>query len=230
VIFASARTGSTSLADLLNKIKGVNLCFEPFNEDYPKWKTGNIDYLSKIKDKSSFNKVLNDLFDNFNALKVLDYQLPEKYYFKLLSRSDIKILFLRRKSVLDQIISDLVAHQVGEWRKTKDINVYDNLKPLDLKEMGEKLKYVKKLNEMYYDYLEKSRKNDFLPLWYEELYLENLAANRTRLKKICDFLNIIIPSDKAIRNHMTPSVSKINYENCYKMIPNYDDIIERFGS
>src|SRR3989344_1983765 len=40
VIFATARSGSTSLAEVLGKSKDVKLCFEPFNADYPKWNPG----------------------------------------------------------------------------------------------------------------------------------------------------------------------------------------------
>ena len=230
VIFASARTGSTSLADLLSTSRDVKLCFEPFNADFPKWKLGNKNYAKLVKDKNSLNKSLDELFTIYNALKVLDYQLPEKIYFELLARQDIKIIFLRRKNLFDLAVSDLVAHQVREWRKNKSLSIYKNLKALDEKEFSGKIKYIKHLNTVFNGFLERNRKGDYLQLWNEDLYTEDFKNNKKTLQKICKFLEISLPPDHAIKKHMTPSKAKINYKNIYSKIPNYEELKEKFES
>lgn len=229
VIFATARTGSTSLAELLGKSKDVKLCFEPFHEDFSKWKPGNKNYSKLIKDDVSLNRVLDEIFTKFNGLKVLDYQLPENIYFELLRRKDLKIIFLRRKNLLELGISDLVAHQVGEWRKLNKTSLYKNLKPLDLNKMEETIKYVNHLNKTYFQFLEKNRKDDYMSLWYEELYSEDFKKNKKTIQKICNYLEIALPPDTAIKKYMTPSKAKINYKNIYSKIPNYKEIVKRLG-
>src|SRR3972149_4650307 len=228
VIFAHARTGSTSLARVLAESKDVKMASEPFHPGFSKWNPKERNYSKLIKDKKTMNDALDELFRKYSAIKVLDYQFPKKIYFEMLGRKDLKFLFLRRKNLLEAAISTAVGEQTKEWHKQGNQKVYDNLKPVDIDEIAKWIKYIGKLSETYFSYLEKNRSNDFLPLYYEDLYSEDLENNRKTLKAICDFLDITLPPDVVIEKYMTPSKAKINYKNIYSRIPNYQEIMERF--
>lgn len=228
VIFANARTGSSSLALVLGDSKDVKLSFEPFHPKYPEWNPGEKDYSKLIVDRQTMNKYLDELFEKFNALKVLSYQLSSDIYFELLKRKEIKVLFLRRKNLLDMAISQMVAAQTGEWQKAKDDGIYDKLKVLDIKELKNRIDYAKELNEKYYKFLQKNRKDDYLPLWYEEIYSENLEKNIETIQEICEYVEISMPSVEAIEKYTNPAKSKSNYKNIYDNIPNLQEIKSEF--
>ena len=229
VIFASARTGSSSLARLLEKSKGVKLVFEPFNPKFREWSPNEKNYHELVRNVMEINNTLDELFKRFNAMKTLDYQLSEKNNSALLGRRDLKVLFLTRRNLVEQIISDLVAHQTKIWDKRGPKRIYNSLKPIDITEMQNKIDYVIHLNGTYLKFLEKNRGADFLHLFYEDLYSEDISKNIKAITKICKFLEIPTPPKPAIEKYMTPSKVKINYENIYNNLPNYKEIEKKFG-
>lgn len=229
IIFATARTGSTSLARVLGESADVKMAIEPFHEGFPKWNPEEKDYSKFIVDVKTMNEALDDLFSRYTAIKVLDYQMEPEIYYSMFKRKDFKTLFLRRKNIAQSALSSLIAKQTSEWHKQENTEIYKNLKPIDLNEMSEMIDYVISLNSKYAKFLEKNRKGDYLSLYYEELYSDNLEQNITNLKAICDFLGISLPSQEAIKKYMLPSEAKINYLDIYKNVPNYKEIERRFG-
>jgi len=229
VIFASARTGSTSLARVLGESKEVKMAIEPFSPDYTKWNPKEKNYYELATNAGRINKVLDELFKRFNAIKILNYQLSESANFSLLARKDLKILFLTRKNVVEQIISDLVAHQTKRWHKPVDGSIYDKLEPIDISEMQKKIDYVQYLNDKYLKFLEEKREGGYISLFYEELYSEDMDENIKTISTICVFLGIPTPANEVVEKYMPPSKAKINYKNIYKKVPNFNEIVKKFG-
>lgn len=229
IIFADARSGSTSLSKLLDSSENVKLCMEPFHPDYSKWNPGEKNYNQSITSSEKMGKVLDEIFEKFNAMKVLSYQFPSNIYLAMLKRKDLKILFLRRKNNALGALSSLIAHQTSMWhKKDMDEKSYENLKPIDIPEMKKMVDYMNELNEKYESFLKKYRSNDYLPLLYENLYSENDESNRKTILEICEFLNISLPPENIIERYMKPSNSKQNQNNLYKQVPNYKQIQETF--
>ena len=229
IIFASARSGSTSLAEVLNKSKGIKMAFEPFHPKFNTWTPDEKNYSKKIHNSATMNDALNELFSKYTSIKVLDYQFPKKIYFSMLNRKEFKIVFLRRKNLLSAAISNVIAHQTSQWQKQPDQTIYDHLKPIKLNKISEWVDYVGELNETYHQYLETHRKGNYLELIYEQLYSERLEKNKQTINEICQFLNISMPPINAIKKHMTPSQAKINSQNIYHKIPNFKEIKAKFG-
>ncbi len=229
IIFATARTGSTSLARVLGESSDVKMAIEPFHEGFSKWNPEEKDYSKFIVNSETMNQALNDLFSRYTAIKVLDYQLEPEVYYSMLKRKDFKILFLRRKNIAQSVLSNLVAEQTSEWHKQDNTEIYKNLKPINLDKMSEMIEYVSTMNSENAKFLEENKKGDYLPLYYEELYSDSLEQNTANLKIICDFLGISLPPEDAIKKYMLPAEAKINYLDIYKNVPNYKEIEEKFG-
>lgn len=229
VIFAHPRSGSTSLARVLAESPDVKMAIEPFHPKYSTWNSGARNYSEFIKDEKTMNQALDELFAKYTAIKVLDYQFPEKIYFSMLKRNDLKVLFLRRKDLLAAALSNAIGEQTGQWHKQADVSIYDNLKPIDITKIRKWMKYVSALNDEYYQYLQKHRKRGFMPLYYENLFSTDFNENKKNLEKICLFLEITLPPDSAIEEFMSPSRAKINFQNIYSKIPNYREVVNEFG-
>jgi len=218
VIFGHARSGSTSLARVLGESSDVKMAIEPFHPKYSQWNPKERNYSEFIKDVKTMDFALNEVFSKYSSVKVLDYQLPKKLYFRMIDRADLKIIFLRRKNLVDAAISTAVAERTGEWHERKDKIVYENLKPLDVEEIRKWVDYVGGLSDTYLSYLKKNKKGGYVQVFYEELYLEGLERTERELGKICKFLGVEIPPDSVIDKYMLPKNSKINYKNIYEKI------------
>ncbi len=230
VIFANARSGSTSLAKLLNESVGVNLAMEPFHPNYSEWNPEERNYSEYIEDSETMNEALDELFDKYNAMKVLIYQFPPEIYLTMLKRQDLKILFLRRENLVKAAFSSLVAQQTNIWHKA-DLNekAYEELGPIEAKKIEEIVEYVGGLNKGYEEFLRGNREGDYLPLVYEDLYSEDMRENRDMIAKICNFLKIELPPEDKIEEYMKPSKAKQNQDNLYAKIPNYEEIKREFN-
>jgi len=229
-IFAHARSGSTSLATVIDASPDVKMAIEPFHPEYSKWNPNEPDYSSIIKDKISMNKALEELFSKYNAIKVLQYQFSDEIYIELLKRKAIKILFLRRKDYLAGVISGLIAEQTNVWKKD-DIKTkvdYSKLKPLSISRAKKMLTYVSEQMEFYEDFLRENRKGEYLKIYYEELFSEDQMQNLEKIQRIRKFLEIKPPDSEVIEKYMTPSQTQINDKGDYRKIPNYQEIMNTF--
>jgi LPS sulfotransferase NodH len=231
IIFANARSGSTSLTKLLGESPDVKMCLEPFHPKYSKWNPTERNYSKFIKNAKTMNSALDEIFQKFTAMKVLVYQFPEKIYKQMLSRKEFKIIFLRRKNLAEAAFSSLVGEQTNIWhRKDMDKNKYAKLKPIKISEIKKIASYVEKMNDIYEKYLKENRKGDVMYLFYEELYSETMDKNTGKISDICNFLDIRHPDIKFIEKYMKPSNSKQNLNNIYSRVPNYKEIQEVLNS
>lgn len=179
IIFAHARSGSTTLANVLSHCKDVQISIEPFHPKYSSWNPGEKNYFEFVKNNSTLDVALEELFSKYNGLKILNYQFEESIYFHLLAKKNIKIILLSRKRMIDAVISRMIAGQTSIWQKddSKSFNVFDNLKPVDIDEAKELLDYLHDLDQVYRSFLLENRKADILEVYYEELFFEDHLKN-----------------------------------------------------
>ncbi len=229
VIFANARTGSTSLAKLLGESKDVKMSIEPFHPKYPSWNPQERNYSKFITNKATIDEALNELFQKYTALKVLQYQFPFQIYFQMLKRQDLKILFLTRKSKFDTAISGLVAEQTAIWQKEDLDRVgkgkFFQLNPVPPQRLVDKIDYIYELETTYRKFLEENRTGDFMELIYENLFSESEEQNKKMMNEICSFLKVSLPPGTAISKYMKISNSKIN-SDLYQNLPNYQELLQ----
>ena len=231
VIFANARSGSTSLAKLLGSSEDVQMSIEPFHPSYSDWNPGERNYAEFIDSAQKMNTALEEIFEKYSAIKVLQHQFSKEIYFQMLKTKDLKILFLTRDNLIELAISRLVAGQTSIWQKEdlKENEIFTKLTPIDLDEIQEMIEYISELVEIYTKFLKENREGEYLHLKYESLYSSDMEQNMSRIAEICEFLGVKLPSRVNIEKYMLPSNAKINYANVYKNIPNLAQIEARFG-
>lgn len=232
IIFAHARSGSTSLANVLGASPDVSMAIEPFHEKYSVWNTSEPNYQEMIRDEASLHKVVDEIFSKYNAFKVLMYQLPTHLYLALLARKDLKVLFLKRTDYLAAAMSSLIAEQTGVWKKDdQKVQIdYSKLEPLNIDRLKEMIDYLGEQMDTFENFLEKERKGGYMKLTYEKLYSEDLEIDKLQIKKICKFLNISMPPEDIVQKYLKPSSAQLNYENIYQQIPNHDEIMQKLNT
>ena len=234
ILLAIARSGSTSLAKLLGASDDVDMCIEPFHPDYPKWHPNEPDYSKKIIEVKSLDEAADELFEKFTAIKVLNYQLDAELYKHLMSRQDLKVLLLYRKDILASLLSAEISKQTGAWHKEEltddSFEKYNELNPLDIDWLKKSYDFISSQNKVFKEFLEKHKAGNYLEIFYEELYSEDMDKNTKAITKICNFLQIEVPDKQSVEKYMLVSNAKLNMTKQYEMIPNYDEIIEAFRS
>lgn len=234
VIFAHARSGSTTLYRILQLHPLMNVALEPFWHGYAKENPGERNYVDFIEDVPSLEKALDDLFAMYNGIKILSYQLSKELYTHLLLSPDVTVIFLQRANLLRAEVSGCIAEQTCVWQ-ISDLNeqtrrMYRNLKPISLKKIGDDLEYAKELRDAYNSVTERRATGTYLKVYYEKLYTGDLGANRAAAREIFDFLGLELPTCEELDYHLDPRTSKINSSESYALLPNANEINERFGT
>lgn len=225
IIFAYARSGSTTLHHLLYLHPEIKMAFEPFNQGLSREGKG---YHFHVKDNTSLNQVLDKIYVHHTGIKHLNNQLSEEHN-KLLLKKNYKIIFLWRKNYLQKTISHLISTKTGVWFNDRKKIFQTPFSPVKAEDVLTYLNIYKSRLNNYYTYLTSNR-IDFYNLTYEELYHHDLPV-RDRLNKLNEVFNYLGYSKLTDRHAiqqaeslLDPGKSKINDNLTYNKIPNIMEI------
>jgi hypothetical protein len=234
ILFAHPRSGSSSLYQILQLHPELNILEEPFNEHFTEWNPNNKNYLSLISDIPSLNAQLLEIFNAYNGVKVLDYQLPDELAAHLLQRLDCKIIFLRRRNLLQSVVSVLIAEQTHLWKKwemSKPLeDYYRNLQPLDIAEIQGRIRYLKDHLDFFESVIDNRSAREAIKLTYEELYFASSAQQDQLMNDVWNLLAITPLLPSSYQNYAQPETAKINSAATYSFIPNAEEIQDRCGN
>jgi LPS sulfotransferase NodH len=229
VVIAHARSGSNCLVELLNLALPAPILNEPFNERFPTWAAGNPDYLSRVHDVASLDAVVDEIARSWSGLKVLGYQLDLPLLTHLLLRADVQVIRLRRRNLLETVVSNLVALQTNLWKTWDTVgpleDVYADLQPISLEDVRINLRYTRtRLDEV--DAILDDREGPTLRLGYEELYLRDTEAALVTLWR---FLDVMPPRDERVGYFLDPAQVQMARPETYGRVPNIGEIEAAFG-
>ncbi|HVL03459.1 MAG TPA: hypothetical protein VM386_03365, partial [Acidimicrobiales bacterium] len=207
---------------------------EPFNEGFTRWQdgNGNPDYLSRISDAASLDRVLDDIFDDWSGLKVLTYQLGDLLEHAL-RRVDVHVIFLRRRNLLAAVVSNLIALQTNLWQSWEAKGpidaYYERLEPLRVSDVEELLEWNKRrLAEV--DAVISSRSSPTFRVVFEDVHLADQHAQRRWLAELWSFLGVEPVDHEQVAYHLDPSSVQMASPERYGRLPNATEINDALGS
>jgi hypothetical protein len=228
ILFAHPRSGSSSLYQILQLHPALNILEEPFNESFTLWDPNNIDYLARIHDIPSLDAQLAEIFATYNGVKVLNYQLPDELTVHLLQRPDCAIIFLRRRNLLQSVVSMLIAEQTHVWKKWDMVRpleeYYRNLQPLDIAEVQQRVRGLKEELDFFEAVVA------VIKLTYEELYFAPPTERDEQIAAIWRKLGIAPLESEQIQYYLQPESVKMNSAATYALLPNMQEIQQFCGS
>ena len=234
VFFAHPRSGSSSLYQILQLHPDLNILEEPFNENFTRWNPQHKNYRDLIHDIPSLDVQLTDIFANYNGLKVLDYQLPDELAVHLLQQRDYNIILLRRKNLLQSVVSVLIAEQTRLWKKwemNKPLeDYYRDLRPLDVQDIRRRVTELKQHLEFFESVIEALPKDKTMQLLYEDFYFAPPVQRNAQLAAIWNFLGIKPLASEQIQYYLEPEKVKINSAATYRFLPNASEIQKFCGN
>lgn len=237
VLLAWPRSGSSSLWRALQAHPGLVLVpDEPFNENFVDWSPGNPDYLARAHDVEALDTVLAELFDLYDGIKVLSYQLDEEQLRHLVLRPDLRIVFISRRNLLQTAVSDRVAKQTKLWNRWDADpgqpleRYYGSLDPLDLddlrryvSELATHLQWVGSLLDLRTD-------GHVFRLGYEDLYFADRESQYDQLSGLWAFLDLPALSPPELNEYLDPETAKLGVQATYGRLPNAAEIDAALGA
>lgn len=233
LLLAHPRSGSSNLYEILQIHSELNTCDEPFNEDRTAWSADNKDYCKLVRDWASLKAVLDEIFTQFNGLKLLSYQLPEAWVERLVGRPDFRVLFVRRKNVLQAVVSNMVAEQTGLWHRWDTCRppetFYTDLQPLDLGELRTRLDEMAQHLRHLETIIDRRRDRRIHKIVYEEFFFADPVQQRTAIDTLWAFLELDPITSGQIDYFLRPERSRLNSATTYRQLPNADQIESTCG-
>lgn len=234
IFFAHPRSGSTSLYQILQLHPELNILEEPFNENYTQWNSNNKNYLELIHDISSLEVQVTEIFTTYNGIKMLDYQLPDHLAVHLLQCPDYKVIFLRRRNILQAVVSVLIAKQTMLWKKwemTKPLEeYYRDLQPLDIQDVRRRVTALKDHLDFFESIIGTRSSNEVMKLTYEDLYFSEISQQNLQISAVWKLLAIAPLEVEQYQYYLQPESVKINSAATYAFLPNAREIQEFCGN
>lgn len=234
VIFAQARTGSTTLTAALSCHSEVRIAQDVFAKGFSQWFPGERDYSSVAKDVDSLNESLIDIFSKYSGFKTLSHELTEDLNSYLLLNEEHRVIYLRRRNHLQAVVSCEIAEQTKVWQigdyQKFDGDRYKDLNAIPIEKLKAALDYHAYLDSFYEKVLNGRASGSFLTLFYEDLYRDDLDEGRRAIGAVFDFLSLETPYGEELDFHLSPRKSKINSLETYRAVPNIDEINAALGS
>ncbi len=237
LIFALARTGSTTLRRLLECHPAVSCVHEPFNP-------GRRRPPEPVTDGGRLHHELRQLRKRTSGIKhVWD---PKGWPFpdgsplnrELLTRPRQRIVFLNRQNVLRRLVSLQMSRQAKAWGIDDADRTAMREFPfaaLDTAALGYFLARERDAIAHHRRAIVESG-NPFLDLWYEDVLAPAIPIDRREamLGTILEFLGLdpVLPAKRRdrVRLLLQPQDGPLNSAATYRRIPGIDDVEARFGS
>ena len=204
VIFASPRSGSTTLANMIAS-QGYSVCYEPFNHVLKK------EYYHKLIKEGE--GVIPSLMENYDCVKHLSGHGGERIDRCLLK---YKSMILKRKNIIKSALSYCISSKIGIW-KAKELvgGEFDKLGSIDIMHIRAAMGRIRHINKYNADKV----------VYYEDLYGNE---SKKEISDIFDYFGISIKNWNAIDSCMDIK-NKMNSDETYNKIKNIDEI-RKLGS
>jgi hypothetical protein len=234
VIFAHARSGSTSFMRALERHPRIRVLNEPFSETFKQWHPHHPAYHDLVTDVSSLDRYVPDMFSECNGVKVLSYQRSREVYEHLLRMPDLRVILMRRANLLQSVVSMMVSEQTDVWHswdmKMPLDELYASLESLSIDDARERIAVLSDEIAFYDRVVAERDPGDVLRLTYEELYLGTSDRRRELLDGATRFLGLEPVADEEADVILDPSRTKLNSRKSYALVPNAREVDAALGS
>ena len=232
VIFAHARSGSTSFVKALERHPRIRILNEPFSETFRDWHPHHPAYGELVTDPASLDRYVPDMYAECNGVKVLSYQRPRELYEHLLRSPDRRVILMRRANLLQSVVSMMVSEQTDVWHawdmQRPIEELYAELRPLDADDVRARMDVLADEIAFYDRVLDERDASDVLRLTYEDVYTG--GRGREFLDEATRFVGLDPVADDEADALLDPARTKLNSRESYGLVPNAQQLDSALGS
>lgn len=234
VVVAHPRSGSNALVGILRCHPAITLLNEPFNEDFSSWLPANPDYLSQVSDVASLDQVVDGILAGHSGFKLHTYQLEMSLLAHLLTRPDLHVVFLRRRNLLEAVVSSFIAEQTGlwsAWDRDQDPEAYYNdLAPVPLDDLRELLGQTREDLGEVAAILRSRADGRALELFYEDLFLADRDTRWRLVGSLWAHLGLAPCAGPRVGGFLENASFRMGGPSTYGRLPNLAEIEAALGN
>ena len=199
-----------------------------------KWRPGNKDYRNAVRDLPSLKENVAEILEDYDGFKMLNYQLDNDLLEYLLLEADFRVVFNRRRNLLQTAVSNMIAHQTDVWTKWSMEgpleSYYSDLTPLDLHEVRDRIDWLSSSLAWCESVLDRRSEGSTFRVWYEDFYFSSFADQAECLSTLWDFVGVEPIAASGLEYYLRPGASKLNSPATYAMVPNIQQVNDECGS
>ncbi|MBC5798672.1 MAG: hypothetical protein GIW94_01625 [Candidatus Eremiobacteraeota bacterium] len=233
LIYACARTGSTSLRQALDCYAGICTApGEPFNAHRLK---------GKIPDLPSLQRDVDRLWHRYNGFKHVvrsDRSVFQEHSIDdhLLTSAASRVVLLNRRNALQRAVSLLMGQQTGVWqlRNNRGKVLDHRYEPLDKAAIRQELADEHAASVSVKRRLDESGL-PYMTLWYEDVFGDGSVEQRLlALGEVIAFITGRPFRRSSLHRNalriLNPTKTRVNSAETYERVPRIHEIDEEFGS
>jgi hypothetical protein len=222
------------LVEVLDAHPELRILNEPFNENFTSWQAGNPNYRDRLVDRDGLDGVLADVFATYSGFKTLSFQVLGALLESLLLRSDLDVVVLRRRNLLEAVVSNLIALQTNLW-KTWDADrpledYYTRLQPIAVSDVEHLTSATEAVLDRVDEIVHRRGDGQVLKLWYEDFSLGHRAQQRAAVNELWSFLGVEAFESHEIDWYLDPANVQMRAASTYGAPPNLDELNAALGS
>jgi hypothetical protein len=235
IIFALARTGSSTLAKALNLHHDLSCFHEPFNPG-----NEHSSYQKNIHDECHLSAEISKIQSKYKGIKHVWH--PQGWPFpknpslnKLILLKFNKVILLNRRSILQRVVSNQISLQTNIWGTVhpgyKEKIAGFMFDPLDKNWIRWHIQNeIQYLNE--WKCFLRNKSIDFLEVHYEDIFPSDNEQKIKIMNDICSFLggSKFEEKNKSILLDLLSPEHKMSPVAIYNKIPNIIEIEMEFGN
>jgi hypothetical protein len=189
-----------------------------------------------VTDVTSLDRVVDGILDDYSGFKVLSYQLDPELLAHLLCRTDLYVVFLRRRNLLEAAVSGLIAEQTGLWaawdrdqlRALEDY--YTDLPPLSVEDVREKLRQIGENVAEVAAILGTRSDGRVLHLCYEDLFLGERSTRWRLVESVWSHLGLPPCENPRVGRFLENASFRMGKPATYGRLPNLAEIEATLGN
>jgi hypothetical protein len=234
VVVAHPRSGSNALVEILRCHPQLTLLNEPFNEKFSTWLPANPDYRSRVSDVASLDRVVDGILARYSGFKLHTYQLDSELLAHLLLRQDLYIVFLRRRNLLEAVVSNLIAEQTGlwsAWDRDRDLEAYyTELAPVSLEDARALLRWSRENLTEVADLLQARRDGRAIQMFYEDMFVADVVTRLRQAESLWSHLGLPPCTNPRVGAFLDNASFRMGGPATYGRLPNLAELEAALGN
>jgi hypothetical protein len=182
----------------------------------------------------SLDRVVDGILADYSGFKVHTYQLETELLAHLLCRRDLYVVSLRRRNLLEAVVSGLIAEQTGLWaawdRDRALEDYYTDLAPLPVESVREKLRQTRENLAEVTAILRTRSDGRVLELCYEDLFLGERSTRWRLAGALWAHLGLPPCENPRVGRFLENASFRMGKPATYGRLPNLAEIEGAFGN
>jgi hypothetical protein len=223
VLFAHARSGSTTLATALALHPGLTIDLEPFNPR--RGNKGRPVYAERVHSIRDLDAALDSIFADHNSIKHLSGHLPSQWNRHLIDSADCLVI-LHRRNLLAAAVSDAMAGQSGNWQpRARERQRHHEFGALSVDQVRRGVEHFREIRDVYLPHARASGQ-DFLEIEFEGLFGSTvpIATRLARFERLLAFVGLSPDSGVTSAAMALLGQQPLNHHESYLLVPNIAEI------